>query len=49
MRLPRVWLVPMLFALGAARVTAHPLAPALLDVTELVLAEEHFLSNEEGR
>src|SRR5437667_365060 len=29
-RLPRVWLVPMLLALGAARVTAHPPAPAPL-------------------
>ena len=28
-------LVAMLFALGAARATAHPLAPALLDVTEM--------------
>ena len=35
MRPSPVWLVPVLFALGAARVAAHPLAPALLDVTEL--------------
>ena len=35
MRPPRIWLVPMLLALGAARLAAHPLAPALLDLTEL--------------